>query len=359
MSKSESFDAWLDDAGPAALVIRQVLQPVDGEEGAVIFPPTYPSPTQKKDEPPIYNIDGDGEGSVCIIDSVGSQANRIEPIFEREALASLVPQITVDMKGQNKTLLKDIGHRVADAALKGTALRDAIEEALLAHRAGDATKLAKIAPTTLIFGAWDSRGTYEKIARLINSTIRATNVQRLSRSAQYSPPIDYRNEQLLPDDLDGDPSDVGLAAVPSVSVLGGIIVHGAIVRSLSLNLVGLRKIRGGSPEQTKALQRYILGLCLVALSAPIDFDLRQGCHLVVDPKGKHVSQFVYNDGRRVDQSIDAGAALQYAVTAAKAFGVGENQKLVFDSKTLGTRLKKSATDKADKKAKIKSPKPTA
>src|SRR5205823_1024980 len=110
-----------------------------------------------------------------------------------------------------------------------------------------------------------------KIARLVNSTIRATNVQKLSRSAQYSPPIDYRNEQLLPEDLDGDPADVGLAAVPSVRVLGGILVKGEILRSVSLNLVGLRKLQAGSPEQTAVLQKYILGLCLVAISAPIDF----------------------------------------------------------------------------------------
>jgi CRISPR-associated protein Csb1 len=352
MSKSESFDAWLSETGPAALVMRQILQSIEGAEAA-IFPPTYPSPTQKKDDPPTYNIDGEGERSVCLIDSVGSQANRIEPLFEREPLSTLVPQISINMKGQTKTLLKDMGHRIADAALKGTEMRDAIEAALLAYRAGDATKLAKLAPTTLIFGAWDSRGTYEKIARLINSTIRATNVQKLSRSAQYSPPIDYRNEQLLPDDLDADPADVGLAAVPSVGVLGGVIVRGEITRNLSLNLVGLRKLRAGSLEETQKLQKYILGLSLVALSAPIDFDLRQGCHLVIDPNGKHVSELVYNDGERKDQRVDPESALAYATSAAKAFGVGESQHLTFDAKQLGARLKKSATEKAEKKSKPK------
>jgi CRISPR-associated protein Csb1 len=352
MNKSDFFESWLSDTGPAALVIRQILQPVEGD-GAVIFPPTYPSPLQKKDEPPIYNIDGEGETSICLIDTVGSQANRIEPVFEREFVRKLVPQITIDMKGQTKTLLSDIGHRVADSALKGTPLRERIEESLLAHRAGDATPLAKLAPTTLIFGAWDSRGTYEKISRLINSTIRATHVQELSRSAQYSPPIDYRNEGLLPDDLTGDAADVGLAAVPSVRVLGGIVVRGEITRNVSLNLVSLRKLRAASPEQTRLLQRYILGLCLVAISAPIDFDLRQGCQLVVHPDGKHVSQVVFHDGKRLDQTIVFEDALAYATAAAKAFGVGEDHALTFDSKLLGARLKAKADEKAEKKAKPK------
>lgn len=347
-----NFESWLAETGPAALVLKQFLQPVEGK-GSPIFPPTYPSPTQKKDEPPIYNIDGDGENSVCMIDTVGSQANRIEPLFERESLRSLVPQITLDMKGQKKSLLKDVGHRVADAALKGTPIRDDIEAALLAHRAGDDTALAKLAPTTLLFGAWDSRGTYEKIARLINSTIRATHVQRLLRSAQYTPPIDYRNEGLLPEDLDGDPSDAGLAAVPKVNTLGGVIVHGQIVRTLSLNLVGLRKIRAGSPQATATLQRYILGLALVAIAAPIDFDLRQGCHLVLDPDAKTVCELVQFTGQREPITLDFDAALAFATSAAKAFGVGEDRALTFDTKLLGERLKKKAEDKAEKKAKAK------
>jgi len=40
MSKSNTFDSWLADTGPAALVIKTFLQPVDGDR-AVIFPPTY------------------------------------------------------------------------------------------------------------------------------------------------------------------------------------------------------------------------------------------------------------------------------------------------------------------------------
>ncbi len=78
----KQFDDWLkDDSSAAALVMRQWLVPVEGKD-AVIFPPTYPIEQNK----PGYNIDRfeQDRSSVCQIDSVGSQANRIEPIFKRE-----------------------------------------------------------------------------------------------------------------------------------------------------------------------------------------------------------------------------------------------------------------------------------
>jgi CRISPR-associated protein Csb1 len=81
----KQHDNWLkDDSQFAALVMRQWFQPVEGEE-AVIFPPTYARPDGTREQDWLgYNIDGEGASSICQIDSVGSQANRMEPIFKRE-----------------------------------------------------------------------------------------------------------------------------------------------------------------------------------------------------------------------------------------------------------------------------------
>ena len=69
------INGWADDpAGPVALCLKQHLLPVEGE-GAVIFPPTYLDIG--------YNIDVLSDGTrVATIDSVGSQANRMEPVFK-------------------------------------------------------------------------------------------------------------------------------------------------------------------------------------------------------------------------------------------------------------------------------------
>src|SRR5438552_1072799 len=91
---TEQFDEWLnDDSGVAALVMRQWLEPVEGKD-TVIFPPTYPLPSEQNKSG--YNIDRFDDGSsVCQIDSVGSQANRMEPLFKREPYSQLVRKVTI------------------------------------------------------------------------------------------------------------------------------------------------------------------------------------------------------------------------------------------------------------------------
>ena len=42
---------------------------------------------------------------------------------------------------------------------------------------GDASALAKLAPTSLVFGVWDSRDTQAKLPRLVQSVIRAWDVE--------------------------------------------------------------------------------------------------------------------------------------------------------------------------------------
>ena len=85
MTDVTKFDAWLDHSGPAALVIREPLMPVEGH-GGVVFPATFAA-SEDRTFKGGYNIDDLGDGkNVCLIDSVGSQANRIEPLFARDRL---------------------------------------------------------------------------------------------------------------------------------------------------------------------------------------------------------------------------------------------------------------------------------
>lgn len=215
------MSAWDDLAnkmlaanGPAALVCRQWLMPAEGRD-AVIFPPTFAA-AEGGGGKAGYNIDPIGDPAapdkkyVAIIDTVGAQANRMEPLFRKNGDATagdedpyplLVPQI--EIKAGNKTVnLLDAGHRAADAIVRYSTLGPKLREAFDAYQqSGDATELAKIAPTSLVFGAWDSRDTQAKLPRLVASTIRAYDVIELKRSAQYFPPIDYVKEDLFDDDF--------------------------------------------------------------------------------------------------------------------------------------------------------------
>jgi CRISPR-associated protein Csb1 len=97
-------------------------------------------------------------------------------------LSDLVPQITVVAKDQ-KTNLLDIGHRIADAAVRFSELESEARDAIIKlEKKGNALDLARLAPTSLVFGFWDSRETQFKFGRVLASVIRATNVSIVSRS---------------------------------------------------------------------------------------------------------------------------------------------------------------------------------
>lgn len=337
------FDDWLTEGGPVAIVSRQYLVPATQPDDA-IFPPSYASPTEKKGDPPVYNIDGQGPDSVCVLDSIPSQANRLEPMFAREPYSSLVPQIRIRFKDGLERNLLEVGHRIADAAFRGTELDDEIRHAFRKCQNGDASAMARLAPTSLVFGVWDSRDSGVKAPRLINSTIRARDVVQLKRSAQYFPAINYDREGLLPDDLTGKPADYGLAEAPAVHQIGGVRIKGLITRDASLNLVSLRYLRCGADEgETLKLRRYILGLSLVALVADPDLNLRQGCLLVLDPTHRPTSELVFRDGRRADLALNPETALAFATAASKDFGVSDGPARVvgFDAKRIGAKLAKS------------------
>jgi len=330
------FDNWLTgNAGPAALVIREHLMPVEGHDG-VLFPPTFAAGDTF---PGGYNVDVFDDGkNVCLIDSVGSQANRIEPLFMDGDYARLVPQVVIEA-GDVKVNLLEAGHRGGDAIVRCTSLQKELQAAFRSVLKGDAWALAKIAPTSLVFGVWDSRDTQAKLPRLIASTVRAFDVRRLTRGAVYTPPLDYSGLEVFSEEdktkAEGDKksplSKRGFVHNPASGSPGGVIATGGIRRDATLSLNALRLLRAGDDaEKAVILRRYILGLALVAFTHSPWGYLRQGCNLVLDPDKPREFVEVYGDGRRLPATVTAAEALPYATAAAGAFGVGENRTLAFD-----------------------------
>ncbi|HEY0465890.1 MAG TPA: type I-U CRISPR-associated RAMP protein Csb1/Cas7u [Polyangiaceae bacterium] len=325
------FDAWLEAKGPVALRLRQRLLPVEADDSGrgVIFPPTYADIG--------YNVDTLADGTrVAMIDTVGSQANRVEPIFkstgkndkgeELNPLASLVPQIEIVLhkkvatkKGKEtepdsgesdnhieKRSILDLAHRSADAVVLATpTLAGEVAKAFEALRnKGNAVPLCTIAPTSLVFGVWDSRGgSGEKRPRLVRSIIRAWDVEILHSAAQFNSvwkalseaqkkelekeaktkkvklsvkgfadaPATFRTDKVA--------QFVAGAPNPEARVLGGVFAKGPIERDVTINLVALRGLRGKDPEETKQVQKYVLGLALLAATADLELFLREGCLL--------------------------------------------------------------------------------
>lgn len=323
---TDLFDSWLATDGPVALRLRQKLLPVEADESGrgVIFPPTYADIG--------YNIDTLADGTrVAMIDTVGSQANRLEPIFKKASegqpdnpLANLVPQIEIvlhkaggkngnteraDAEGEKRHIEKrsllDLAHRSADAVvLASPTLAPEVAKAFKALRdTGNAAPLCAIAPTSLVFGVWDSRGgSGEKRPRLVRSIIRAWDVEVLHSAAQFNSVWKALSEEQQKElEKEAKTKKIKLSVKgfadapatfridknqfingvpnPEARVLGGVLAKGAIERDVTINLVALRGLRGNNDEETKAVQKYLLALALLAASADLELFLREGCLL--------------------------------------------------------------------------------
>lgn len=351
MSEETKFDRYLNDDGAAALVIREHLMPVEGSDG-VLFPATFAAgdgfPGGYNIDPPPTRDEPWKTPNVCLIDSVGSQANRIEPLFMQQKYQHLVPQIVIKA-GEREVNILEAGHRAGDALVRCSELQKELQDAFRMVLAGDAEPLARIAPTSLVFGVWDSRDTQAKLPRLISSTVRAFDVQRLTRGAVYIPPVDYANMDVFTEEekakAEGNSKSPlaqrGFVHNPASGSHGGVIAQGGIHRDAILGLAALRLLHGGNDEKkTLALRRYILGLSLVAFTSNVSSYLRQGCMLVLDPEKPGECVEVYPDGRRPSCAITHDEALAFATVAAEAFGVGESRTVAFEKAKAKADVKK-------------------
>ncbi len=293
---------------------------------------------------------------------VGSQANRIEPLFMREKYRHLVPQLVITA-GDKEVNILEVGHRAADALVRCSALQQELQAAFKALLAGDAEPLAKIAPTSLVFGVWDSRNTQAKQPRLIGSCIRAFNVRRLTRGAVYIPPVDYSELDVFSEEekqkAEGSSKSPlaqrGFVHNPASNSHGGVIADGGIRRDATLSLAALRHLHAGKDaECTQVLRRYILGLSLVAFTAPMENYLRQGCLLVADPDQPREFVEVYPDGQRKACTVTHEEAIEFATAAATEFGVGENRTVPFEKERAKRDVSADETGKSKGRGKGKS-----
>lgn len=362
----EQLDDWvLKPSGPVALRLKQKLLPV--EESNVIFPPTYADIG--------YNIDVLSDGMrVATVDSIGSQANRMEPIFRCESKDPndwLVPQIQIVLreepcgecdvcrspagKGRGKSNgckqprlvrrgLLDLAHRAADAVVQSSPdLLEIIQRAFRELQQGNAGSLCTIAPTSLVFGVWDSRGdSGEKRPRLVRSVIRAWDVEPMHAAAQFNSVwkfLDEEDQNELKSHAKAqkvDLSEKGFADAPATfrktkspqyvngapnpeaRVLGGVLVRGEIVREVTVNLVALRGLCGSNEKETADIRRYLLGLCLVAATAEMEPFLREGCLLRYADGADQWLEIPRRGEPRI-VALSAAVAMKYARDAAAPF----------------------------------------
>lgn len=160
-------------AGSAAAFRANVKLTPAGGPGDKVFPPTYMKEGRAETK---YAFEqrrvGDREITTVLLDSVASQANRMEEaLLEGCRSGELkIPVVQIDFTGDAETADLDkittlqAPHRIADALLRDSTLkgepfrRSGPGRAFTDARVDNATAVYRFCPTALIFGVWDSTG---------------------------------------------------------------------------------------------------------------------------------------------------------------------------------------------------------
>ena len=349
------------------------LQPAGGA-GDKLFPPTYPA--ERDNEPPRHVFErrrlDDREVWCVLIDSVQSQANRMEEALLAAASENAIPlpHVVVDFRGADLQPLEqitslDAPHRVYDAIIRDSLLDEVpfmeSEQGrrLAAATPADATALLEISPAALLFGAWHSQGEGgglgAKFPRALVSEIMGINtpveeVVRDRRTGRTEPQTAGRRTGSRIDPLgvlrkvdvfkgpaaawSTDQKEAGRGAkkvrpseinhgniTPTVTPLG--ITCAYAEHRTVLTLAGLRRLRFGDAERDAAGRALLAALGLVALTEQDarGYTLRSRCDLVCDDAA--ALELVHADGSTEPVEIDRPAARElYRETYAGAEQVG-------------------------------------
>ena len=278
MSKSSQFDHYSHRRWAGGACYPRAPDAGRGPDG-VLFPATFAAGDgfpggYNIDPPPTRDDHGRRQTSVS---STASVRKRIESSRCSCGKSTGTSFRRLSIKaGEHEVNILEAGHRAGDALLRCSSLQKELQDAFNGVLAGNAEALAKIAPTSLVFGVWDSRDTQAKLPRVVGSSIRAFNVRKLTRGAVYIPPLDYSELDVFSEEdkakAEGNNKSPlakrGFVHNPASEAHGGVIADGGIRRDATLGIGGIRQLHAGKDaEQTLILRRYILGLSLVAFTA--------------------------------------------------------------------------------------------
>jgi CRISPR-associated protein Csb1 len=281
------------------------------------------------------------------MDSPQSQANRMEVAFlEDPKLRSLVPQAYTSIpraggKNGEENVLR-LPHRVADFRVRLSDQKENVKAAISAFANGDALKLLKLMPTSIVFGFWDSRGDewQHRHARILLSRIDAFDVVPCRRHALYSGP--YSADELAAAVLDTPTAEKaerdkmaerGFTNAPTEG-LGGVLVKEKVERLALISLTDIARLncrneKGETQEQrTNDARRYIFALAALAEAYPRSTGshrLRSGCELI--GKSKHIVELRGGEAAYPDSAglkslyDDRNMLMAVAAQAKRALGI--------------------------------------
>jgi CRISPR-associated protein Csb1 len=293
---------------------------------------------EKEGDPPRFVTWLGKDGSVnALLDSIQSQANRIEPIFAK--FPELVPASTVKYPNGTVLSLLEEPHRAA-----APLIRYHVTAELEALKAGDAAPLAKRNPTALLFGL-DARTMWVKLQRIISSTVKVCGASRRPSGSSLSSPLDPDTRKQLVEETGMKASEIGADQVPTFTQCSGTLdtTDAVITRRTELPLVLLDKY-------PPVLRDYLKGLAFVAFLYPIPLNLRSGASLVRQSRTLEAFSDFELSSKTISLEGAFEDALAFAREAAKQFGIGRPETIVVDTDKVVEFAKAQGAKKTAKKA---------
>lgn len=372
-----TFDVLRDSVagGAVALRSRLTLQPAGGD-GDKVFPPSYSVPDTAEHKYAVEKRqigDSDSLSTTVLLDSVASQANRAELAllegWERGELAFPVPYVDFTADGgatdYEKLTVLEAPHRLADAIfrdslLDGTLFRlSDIGQAITDATPRNATNVFRYAPTSLLFGMWDSTGPkgglgskFQRayvseivgldaaVGRKVSSRIDPLQIEKVQPDGKVYNSADP-NEVWTLDEANaemkkgkpvlasrgsdsgdaGQPSKINHGNIaPSIDPKAGGVTISKALQTTVISLAALRNLRfrGFDREAETAARTAVaaLGLAAIVYQHETDFDLRSRCLLL--PQHSPRIELLARDGSadRV-ADLDRGSAVEILAAAAR------------------------------------------
>ena len=373
--------ADLEDAAVNANAIRRILRllPVGGD-GSYVAPPTYLD--SKNSAVHVFETRriGGRDVSCVLLDSVQSQANRLEEALDADTGLGL-PNVYVDFTADPD--IPDLGkvsalkapHRIFDAIIRDSALDGApFPDSDVGGRVNkatpqNATALFQYSPSTLVFGGWNSTGdkggSGRRFQRCVVSEIVGvdvpvrpssdrnqpdTVVSRGKRPSSRIDPLaiekvdiyksktrrsDWRMEEKDFNDKDSiekaKPSDVNHG-----NIAPGFSDHGVTMdyamQTTTITLAGMRRLSFPGADGTNRTERNAaawtvlasLALCAITKHDANGYSLRSRCDLYCPDSKRGEFEIIRNDGGIDTVQIapdDAVSLFKSAVDRAKNAGL--------------------------------------
>ncbi len=363
MNINELSEKLLSSCAGGMSALRTIVKLVPaGGDGDKVSPPTHEGGKYASEK---RFVDGRSDVETVLLDSVQSQANRLEDALLTAVRAGdiRIPLLEMDIPGHQTITSLSAPHRVHDAIFrdsqyKGKRFRDSeIGKEMVEARAWNATGMFRLCPTALLFGTWDSQSgagvNSAKFARALVSEIVGFDAVVGKRTSSRIDPLgikknpsqiyESKTEQWTLDASKavklkdkpqlfkkGTPAEINHGNIPPTISDGGVTFREARQTAV-LSFAQIRKLRfpvnGKESVELNVAGRAVvaaLGVLALAMQLEEGYQLRSRCHLIpaAEPEFEWLGTIASDKSASQINAATARESFDALYQKAKSAGLG-------------------------------------